>query len=130
MPQWPIIHTWAMSGAAAKPTFDVEDSHDLTPPHRLLSTCRYSPTTVYTAVPSLQSTTAINEDLRRARTKVEALSKEALTMMAPLLRQQQKLVAFEQSGDSEAHRVLRMAPERGLDMQGARRRPSLRQARL
>ena len=86
-----------------------------------------------TAVPSLQSTTAINEDLRRARTKVEALSKEALTMMAPLhLRQQQnqKLVAFEQSGDSEAHGVLRMAPERRLNMQGARRRPSLRQARL
>lgn len=45
-----------------------------------------------TAVPS------IREDLQRAKTRVEALSFDALNKMAPLLRQRQHLVAIEQSG--------------------------------
>ena len=45
--------------------------------------------------------TSINDDLQRAKTKVEALSRDALKLMAPLLRQRQNLVAIEQSGDTE-----------------------------
>ena len=45
--------------------------------------------------------TSINDDLQRAKTKVEALSRDALKLMAPLLRQRQNLVAIKQSGDTE-----------------------------
>ena len=50
-----------------------------------------------TAVPS------INDELQRAKTKLEALSRDALTLMAPLLRRRRKLVELEQAGDTEGY---------------------------
>jgi hypothetical protein len=49
---------------------------------------------IATAVPS------INDELQRATTKLEALSRDALTLMAPLLRRRRRLVELEQAGDT------------------------------
>jgi hypothetical protein len=43
---------------------------------------------------------SIHDELQRAKTKLEALSHDALTLMAPLLRRRRKLVELEQAGDT------------------------------